>query len=241
MSNTRAEVGVPRTAAAVLLVVFASLAISACGGTSATGTSVTAGSVSTAARGAGAAASTASSTTSTGHGASPARSSASAGAAQFKQALSTFAACLKSGGVKLPSTNGAQGLSLKGVDTKSPEYRSAVAKCRGVLTAALKSASKAHSTPATPSRTASAPGAPTATAPASPAAPANIPVKVPAHVTAVMDRFTACMRENGVPGFPKPKGASFDLTGTSVNASTPQYKAAQTKCNPILNAMIPKG
>jgi len=64
---------------------------------------------------------------------------------------------------------------------------------------------------------------------------------VPAAVTAVMDRFTACMRTNGVAGFPEPRGASFDLTGTNVDASSPQYKEAQTKCNPILNAMMPKG
>jgi len=56
-----------------------------------------------------------------------------------------------------------------------------------------------------------------------------------------MDRFTACMRSNGVTGFPEPTGESFNLSGTSVNTSTPQYKAAQTHCNPILQTMDPRG
>jgi hypothetical protein len=56
-----------------------------------------------------------------------------------------------------------------------------------------------------------------------------------------MDRFTACMRSNGVPAFPEPTGAGFNLTGTTVNPRMPQYKAAQTHCNSILQALDPRG
>jgi hypothetical protein len=62
-------------------------------------------------------------------------------------------------------------------------------------------------------------------------------VKIPASVTAGMKRFTACMRSNGVPGFPEPTGASFNLAGTNLNPHSSQYKAAEARCNPILMAV----
>jgi len=176
----------------------------------------------------------------TAHTGKPAQGAAGSGSAaqtQFKQALSSFAACLRGNGVKLPAAKSGQALSLKGVDTKSAEYRSAVAKCRPVLSAALKSVSKTRPAPATPAAKPTAGTGSPGTAGNSP----PIAVKVPASVTTVMQRFTACMRSNGITGFPEPKGASFDLTGTSVDPNTATYKEAQTKCNPILRAMVPKG
>lgn len=165
----------------------------------------------------------------------PARLSSTAARAQFNQALSTFAACLRTNGVNVPSTSGSQALTLRGVNTKSPAYRGALAKCQPVLTAAFSSLSRSH--PATSAARSSTP----AVSPSSAAGAPRPPLKVPASVTATMTRFTACMRSNGVAGFPEPTGASFNLTGTSVNASAPQYKAAQTHCNSILQALDPRG
>jgi hypothetical protein len=58
--------------------------------------------------------------------------------------------------------------------------------------------------------------------------------KVPAAVTTSLQRFTACMRSSGVPGFPEPRGAGFDLSATKLNPSSPQYKSAEAHCTAIL-------
>jgi hypothetical protein len=58
-----------------------------------------------------------------------------------------------------------------------------------------------------------------------------------ASVTAGMERFTGCMRSNGVPGFPEPTGASFNLSGTHLDPHSPQYKTAEARCGPILQAV----
>ena len=218
-SSDMIALGIP----SAFVLVLVSVSLAACGASlressapaAATGPAASASSgTATAARPAAASASTK----------APARAAGTVGAPQFNHALSSFATCLRSNGVQLPSANGGQTLSLKGVDTKSPAYRSALTKCRPVLSAAFRSAfGGARSNTATP------------------ASPANITVKVPTAITAVMDRFTACMRANGVAGFPQPEGAHFNLTGTSVDASSAQYKAAQTYCNPILQTMVPRG
>jgi len=171
------------------------------------------------------------------------RASSAAASARFKQVLSSFATCLVLHGVKLPSSRGPRGapaLNLKGVDTKSAAYKKALQACTPVINAALKAATKAR-----PGSASSSSGGGSATggssgAGASPggSGSAKVPaVKIPASVTAGYERFTACMRANGVSGFPEPTGASFNLAGTGVNASTPQYKAAEAKCNPILMAV----
>ncbi len=60
------------------------------------------------------------------------------------------------------------------------------------------------------------------------------PPPVPAAVSAVLVRFTACMRAHGVLGFPRPTGAHFSLAGTHLNPAGPRYKAAEAYCNQIL-------
>jgi hypothetical protein len=45
------------------------------------------------------------------------------------------------------------------------------------------------------------------------------------------------MRSNGVPGFPEPQGAGFNLSATKLNPSTPQYKSAEAHCTPILEGV----
>ena len=164
------------------------------------------------------------------------RASSAVGGAKFKQALSSFAACLSRHGVKLPSAGGGQvgsGLSLKGVDTKSPSYRRALAACASVINAALKAATKAR-----PGSASSSGGGSTSGGSPAGSHSTRVPaVKIPASVTAGFERFTACMRSNGVPGFPEPTGASFDLSGTHLNPHSSQYKAAEAKCDPILQAV----
>jgi len=211
----------------ILLCLLTATTLGACGGGSSSSSTS-----STATGAAAATAPAASGATTTAKSGAPAAAGAHASGSpgsgtaaqtQFKQALSTFAACLKSGGVKLPGAKGGQALSLKGVDTKSAEYRSALAKCRPVLAAALKSVSKTRSTPATPAGPATA----VRTTPAP-------KVKLPPALAAGLKGFTACMRGHGISAFPEPTGASFNLTGTGVDASSAQYKVAQSACNPLL-------
>ena len=224
--------------------VLACLTLSACGSSSSS-SSTTAKTTSTAS-----AAASAASTghgASTGSGASAARSagSSSVAGARFRQALSSFAACLSRNGVKLPSasgSHGAQAFSLKGVDTKSASYRKALVACRPVLTAAFRSAANARSKPASPSAAGSPAGGPGAGGSPGASGSARIPpVKVPPRVTAIMSRFTACMRTNGVAGFPEPQGASFNLSGTHLDPHSPQYKTAEARCNSILQALDSQG
>jgi hypothetical protein len=56
---------------------------------------------------------------------------------RFRQALSAFAACLRQNGVNVPAPNTSGGgpvFSTKGLDTSSPKFKAATAKCRPALT-----------------------------------------------------------------------------------------------------------
>jgi hypothetical protein len=62
-------------------------------------------------------------------------------ATRFRQALATYAACLRRNGVNvpIPSTSGrGPAFSMNGVNTNSPRFRSATVKCRGVLLSAFR-------------------------------------------------------------------------------------------------------
>jgi hypothetical protein len=244
--------------AAGVLLLFA-LGLASCGGGSTTSSSrvaggpatvTVAGTASTIA-GAPSGVSTRASSGVSSHDGSPAarlvpsrrpRASSAAANAQVKRALSSFAACLSRNGVKLPSASGSQGapgLSLKGVDTKSASYQRALAACIPALYAALKAAKKML-----PGSTSSSGGGSTSGGPSGAggssggSGSARVPaVKIPASVTAGFERFTACMRSNGVPGFPEPTGAGFNLSGTHLDTHSPRYKAAEARCNPILEAV----
>jgi hypothetical protein len=64
-----------------------------------------------------------------------------AGSARFRQALSLFAACLRKNGVNVPQPNTAGGgpvFSTKGLNTASPQFKAATAKCRPALVGALR-------------------------------------------------------------------------------------------------------
>jgi len=165
-------------------------------------------------------------------GSGPGASTAGKGA--FRQALSSFAACLRQNGVRSrPGTGSAGGatVGLRGLETTGSTYRKALAACKPLLTAALRARSRRSQSAVAPTPT--APAAKSTTAPPRPA-------RVPAAVTAVLMRFTSCMRSNGVASFPEPDGGAFRIAGLHLDPSSPQYRAAEAKCNPILQAAISK-
>jgi len=132
-------------------------------------------------------------------------------------------------GAILPAASGAGGSTTaptKRVDTKSAAYRQAMRTCGPLLNAALTGATRSAAKPSAGVVPAKAPPRPK--------------VKLPPALMGAMERFTACMRSNGVAGFPEPKEGRFDLAGTGLNPESPQYKAAGARCNPILNAAFSK-
>src|SRR5687768_18125310 len=46
--------------------------------------------------------------------------------------------------------------------------------------------------------------------------------------------FAQCMRDNGVPNFPDPVDDGINLGGTGIDRNTPEFKAAQKACEPLL-------
>jgi hypothetical protein len=59
----------------------------------------------------------------------------------FRKALATYAACLRQNGVNVPAPNtSGKGpvFSTKGINTNSPQFKSAATKCRGVLFSAFR-------------------------------------------------------------------------------------------------------
>ena len=62
------------------------------------------------------------------------------GSPRFRQALSQFAACMRKNGVNVPQPNTSGSgpvFGTKGLNTASPQFKAATAKCRPALTAAL--------------------------------------------------------------------------------------------------------
>ena len=71
---------------------------------------------------------------------------------RFRQALTKFAACLRQNGVNLPAPNtSGKGpvFSTKGIDTSSPQFKAAEAKCRSALLGGLRSGTAPGSGPGT--------------------------------------------------------------------------------------------
>jgi hypothetical protein len=59
----------------------------------------------------------------------------------FRQALAKYAACLRQNGVNIPAPNTSGNgpvLGTKGLNTSSPQFRTATMKCRAVLAAAFR-------------------------------------------------------------------------------------------------------
>ncbi|GEM_PF-1447130 len=164
----------------------------------------------------------------------------------FNAALSKFAVCLREHGIKLPAPNTSGTgpvFDTKGVNTKSAQFRVAETKCASALRAGFTGASgargKAGGSPATAGGAPGSTGAAGAAGSAGPikAAPKFRPkIKVPPKLTRELEKFTACMREHGVTSYPEPEGASFNLSHTHIDTHSAQYKAAEKKCEPILQA-----
>jgi hypothetical protein len=147
----------------------------------------------------------------------------------LRQAFAKFATCMRANGVNFPTPNtSGKGpiFSAKGINTTSPAYRAAVAKCRSVLSTAFRASAGTRGS----GRTAGS------TSQAKPAPVVRPKVKVPPAITHDLERFTACMREHGVTSFPEPEGASFNTTHLHLDPNSAQYKAAAKTCEPILQA-----
>jgi hypothetical protein len=150
----------------------------------------------------------------------------------LKQALTKFATCLRQNGVNIapPNTSGKGPiLSVKGVNTGSAKFKAASTKCRSALLSAFhvqRGASKVGTTGATSGSTGQ-----TKTSPVVKPAAKLVP-----KAARAFHEFVACMRKNGVTNFPEPEGTSFNLSHTHIDTKSAQYKAAEKKCTPILNA-----
>jgi hypothetical protein len=152
----------------------------------------------------------------------------STGIVRLGQAVAGLTACFSRHGVEAPTTGGSRALStpnVKGLDTKSPAYHHALELCAPLIDAQLRANTKTRAP--SPSR--------------APRTTSLDALKIPATVTATMKRFTACMRTDGVPAFPEPTSASFDLSATNIDSHTPAYRSAQAKCNSILQALDQPG
>jgi hypothetical protein len=150
----------------------------------------------------------------------------------LKRAFTKFATCMRANGVNfpLPNTSGKGPIfSAKGVDVRSTKFRAAEVKCRGDLLGAFAHRRDAGKTLRIVGSHDSAGQTKTSPAP-------KLKVKVPPKITHALQHFTACMREHGITDYPEPEGASFNMSHTHINTKSAQYKAAETKCNPILNA-----
>jgi hypothetical protein len=222
----------------VVLVVLVAALLAGCGSSSKTSSSSTKASAATATTG-----TTTTGTTTTG--AKAAKGPNAGGLARppaarppitapaLKGALAKFAMCMRANGVNfpLPNTSGKGPIfSAKGVDIRSAKYKAASTKCRGELLNALRAQRGAGKAP----ETAGSSGAATQTKP-SPAP--KLKAKVPPKVTHVLQQFTACMREHGVTNFPEPEGATFNTSHSHLDSGSAEYKAAEKKCNSILNAI----
>jgi len=230
MSEKRPELRRPATA--VLLACLMCLAPAACGGSS--NPAATTGTVDTpaAASSSGAASGPASPGSTTARSPAAKRAAGARAAAartQFDKALASYSSCLSANGVKLPAANGGRAFSLKGVDTKSPAFKAAAAKCRGVLNAAFRAAAPPKSALASPPRAPS--GGQTS---GTPAAPLRVPIS--AALLAQEKRFSACIRTQGIATFPEPKaGGGWDLAAAHLNTSDPRFRTAESNCSSILD------
>jgi hypothetical protein len=150
----------------------------------------------------------------------------------LKQAFTKFARCMRDNGVKfpLPNTSGNGPIfNAKGVSIGSAKFKAADVKCRGDLVSALRAQRSTAKTPGT----AGSPGSTGQTKTTPVVKPA---AKLVPKAARAFHEFVACMRKNGVTNFPEPEGASFNLSHTHIDTKSAQYKAAEKKCNSILNA-----
>jgi hypothetical protein len=156
--------------------------------------------------------------------------------AQSNRAGARFVACMRENSISYP-TRGKGATASKGLDTASPSYQRAASKCGALLhkVQRLLAGAAGRSAPASPAD--GAPASAGSTGSTGSAAQPRTHTVVPASVTRVLEKFTACMREHGVTNFPAPEGAEFDIAHLHLDTSGAQYKAAERACNDILRAV----
>jgi hypothetical protein len=215
----------------VVLVVLIAALLAGCGSSSKTSSSSTNASAATTTTGAKVATTTGTKAAKGPNAGHFKRAGARVSSPAFKAALAKFATCLRQNGVNIapPNTSGKGPVfSAKGINTASAQFRTAERKCSATLRGGFGASPRGGA-----SRTAGATSAAGQTKPS----PAPKPkVKVPPKVTHALQQFTACMREHGVTSFPEPEGATFNTSHSHLDPKSAQYKAAEKKCNPILNA-----
>jgi hypothetical protein len=136
--------------------------------------------------------------------AKPAHVDGAAQRAKLRALLEGFSACARARGTKSGSQSSAATLKA--------------------CSASLKSARSSL-----PTSTGSAPSAPVTKAPVAPPKDNLKP-----ELKRALEKFAVCMRENGIdlPPIDSTRGAIFDTS--HVNKNSPQFKAAETKCNSVL-------
>jgi hypothetical protein len=143
---------------------------------------------------------------------------------RFRHSLGRYGECLRQNGIKIPAPNTSGTgpvINFKGIHAGSRQLSEAQTKCRPVKRAALNVGVATGSARQTKVSPASRP-----------------PVKLVPKAARAFHEFVACMREHGVTNFPEPEGAMFNLSHTHIDTKSPQYRAAETKCNPILSAAL---
>jgi hypothetical protein len=218
----------------VVLVVLAAALLAGCGSSSKTSSASANASAATATTGATSTGTKAAKGPNAGDLAKPPVARPPIATPALKGALAKFATCMRANGVNfpLPNTSGRGPIfSAKGVDIHSAKFKVADVKCRGDLLGAF-----AHHR--APFKTLRIVGSPGSTSQTKPSPAPKLKVKVPPKITHAFEHFTACMREHGVTNFPEPEGASFNMSHTHIDTKSAQYKAAEKKCNPILNAVM---
>jgi hypothetical protein len=218
------DISTSKLATAMVLLLLTTIALVACGGSSSNATtqSAQAGAATllSSTPSTGTPSTTAKSRTATpgsggkrGSGGKPSlHSSAPASRPKLSQVLKRYSACLHEHGVRPTSKSGSIDLGQIG----SAAYRAAAKSCAPIIT---------HAFPATRERVV----VPPKRAGASPRRSHLQPA-----LARALQKFAACMRENGV-NLPPPNIGKGEIFNTShLNKNSPQFKAAENKCNKLL-------
>jgi hypothetical protein len=140
-------------------------------------------------------------------GSSSTAKASSSGSQRVHTVLLKYLICLRQNGVNVPASDLSGTPSFKGIDTSSTQYRQATEKCRASIGGGRSSATGSSKT-----------GSSAASG----------------RLHSLVIRYIACLRQNGV------SVPSSDTSGVGslkgVDTTSPQFKAARTKCVVNTNA-----